>query len=77
MSRTERIKNRPTRFNELNSMAKKFYIVKEELQNLAFMGQNIIRQAQIVTYKNEEEMLEKEVFAEKKYIVTFYKEIEK
>lgn len=56
-------------------MAKKFYIVKEELLNLAFMGQNIIRQAQIVTYKNEEEMLEKEVFAEKKYIITFYKEI--
>ena len=39
------------------------------------MGQNIIRQAQIVIYKNEEEMLEKEVFAEKKYIITFYKEI--
>lgn len=56
-------------------MAKKFYIVKEELQNLAFMGQNVIRQAQIVTYKNEEEMLEKEFFAEKKSIVTFYKEL--
>ena len=54
---------------------KKFYIVKEQIKDLGFLGKNIIRNASIVEYRNEEEMLDEEVFSQKDFIVTFYKEL--
>ena len=59
----------------MKNKLKKFYIVKEKIQDLAFLGKNIIRNASIVLYKNEEEMLQDQVFSQKDFIVTFYKEI--
>lgn len=59
----------------MKNKLKKFYIVKERIQNLGFLGNNIIRNASIVEYRNEEEMLDEEVFSQKDFIVTFYKEI--
>ena len=59
----------------MKNKLKKFYIVKEKTQDLRFLGQNTIRNASIVMYKNEEEMLQDQVFSQKDFIVTFYKEI--
>jgi len=59
----------------MKNKLKKFYIVKEKIQDLGFLGKNIIRNASIVEYRNEEEMLDEEVFSQKDFIVTFYKEI--
>lgn len=59
----------------MKNKLKKFYIVKEQIQDLAFLGKNIIRNASIVEYRNEEEMLHEEVFSQKDFIITFYKEI--
>ena len=59
----------------MKNKLKKFYIVKERIQNLGFLGNNIIRNASIVEYRNEQEMLDEEVFSQKDFIVTFYKEI--
>lgn len=59
----------------MKNKLKKFYIVKEQIQDLGFLGKNIIRHASIVLYKNEEEMLNEEVFSQKDFIITFYKEI--
>lgn len=59
----------------MKNKLKKFYIVKEQIRDLAFFGKNIIRNASIVEYRNEEEMLDEEVFSQKDFIVTFYKEI--
>lgn len=59
----------------MKNKLKKFYIVKEKTQDLGFLGQNTIRNASIVEYRNEDEMLDEEVFSQKDFIVTFYKEI--
>ena len=59
----------------MKNKLKKFYIVKERIQNLGFFGKNIIRNASIVEYRNEEEMLQDQVFSQKDVIITFYKEI--
>lgn len=59
----------------MKNKLKKFYIVKEKTQDLGFLGQNTIRNASIIMYKNEEEMLQDQVFSQKDFIVTFYKEI--
>ena len=59
----------------MKNKLKKFYVVKEKIQNLGFLGQNIVRNASIVEYRNEEEMLQDQVFSQKDFIVTFYKEI--
>ena len=59
----------------MKNKLKKFYIVKEIVENQAFLGVRTIRTASIVSYKNEEEMLKKETFDTLTSIVIFYKEI--